>query len=181
MSKDLGEGLENIESELESLKTKDFRLFGIKMNAVSISAALTLVASLIGSLYGGFILYKDYMDMKEVVQNIDIEEIKAENTLVLTKLDDAIEYTRDIKKDLKDDIIRIEQINDSTSKRVKEVQMDIDSRLRELSDISRETEKDVRDTMRDTETRLEEDMRRLEKDLNEKILEALDNPLNDMK
>lgn len=181
MSKDLGEGLENIESELESLKTKDFRLFGIKMNAVSISAALTLVASLIGSLYGGFILYKDYMDMKEVVQNIDIEEIKAENTLVLTKLDDAIEYTRDIKKDLKDDIIRIEQINDSTSKRVKEVQMDIDSRLRELSDISRETEKDVRDTMRDTETRLEEDMRRLEKDLNEKLQEALDNPLNDIK
>lgn len=159
----------------------EFEFAGMTFRGGKMMIVLTALSTLGGGLWAGFEFYKDYMDMKEVVQNIDIEAIKAENTLVQTKLDDAIEYTRDIKKDLKDDIIRIEQINDATSKRVKEVQMDIDNRLRELSDISRETEKDVRDTMRDTETRLEEDMRRLEKDINEKLQEALDNPLNDMK
>ena len=46
--------------------------------------------------------------MKEIVQNIDIEEIQSANELQLQKLEDAIGYTQDIKDDLKKDITRLE-------------------------------------------------------------------------
>ena len=58
-----------------------------------------IVSALGGGLWGGFEFYKDYMDMKEIIQNIDIDAIQSENTLVQTKLDKAIDYTRDIKDD----------------------------------------------------------------------------------
>ena len=79
----------------------------------------------------------------------------------------------------KDDITRIERVTDSTSARMKDLQTDIDERLRQVSDLTRETEKDVRDTMRNVENRIEADMEKLESDLEEKLQKALDNPLAD--
>ena len=139
---------------------------------------LTALSTLGGALWGGFEFYKDYMDMKEIIQNIDIDEIAAANALQLQKLEDAIDYTRDIKNDLRQDILRVEGVAEDASRRVKETQRDIDDRLRVMENLNRETEKDVRDTMRATETRLEEDMRRLDKDLKETLQEALNNPLS---
>lgn len=178
MSVDLGDKLEDLDNNIESLKNKNFKVFGLSMTPTTIGAAFALVSAVIGSLYGAFEVYKDYMGMKEIIQEIDIEAIKAENALVQTKLDEAIDYTRDIKNSLKDDIIRIEKVTDETSGRMKDVQREIDSRLRELSDLSRETEKDVRDTMRNTEDRLDSKMEKLDKDLRQTLQEALDNPLS---
>ena len=42
----------------------------------------------------------------------------------------------------------------------------------------RESEKDVRDTMRETVNNVEADMGKLEDQLNERLQEALDNPLS---
>jgi len=140
---------------------------------------LTALSTLGGSAWAGFEFYKDYMDMREVVQNIDVGEIEARNNVIETKLDEAIDYTRDIKNSLKNDIIRIETITESTSNRVKSIQDDIDERLREVSDLNRETEKDVRDTMRETEDRIDLKMDKLDEDLRETLQKALDNPLSD--
>ena len=138
---------------------------------------VTALSTLGGATWGAFEFYKDYMDMKEIVQNIDVGEIKARNDVVETKLEEAIDYTRDIKNSLKDDIIRIERITESTSSRMKDVQDDIDQRLREVSDLSRETEKDVRDSLRDLEDRTEVKMEKLDKELRDTLQKALDNPL----
>jgi gas vesicle protein len=161
---------------------------GLKFTGGKMFALLTALSTLGGAAWGGFEVYKDYMDMKEIIANIDTDAIAARNDVIETKLDEAIEYTRDIKKDLKDDILRIEQINDNTTRRVKEIQTDVDNRIRNMEDLNRETEKDVRDvtstldkdvrqTMRETEERIETDMAKLESDLNQRIQEALDNPL----
>ena len=104
---------------------------GMKFNGGKLPILFAALSSLAGALWGGFEFYKDYMDMKEIVQNIDIQEIKAENALVTTKLDEAIEYTRDIKNSLKDDIIRTEKVTDDTSARMKNLERDIDVRMRE--------------------------------------------------
>jgi len=117
------------------------------------------------------------MDMKEIVENIDIQAIKADNALVVTKLEEAIDYTRDIKQGLKDDIIRMERVTDDTNRRMKVLQRDIDLRMRELSDLSRESEKDARDTMRETEDRIDTKMEKLDASLRKTLQEALDNPL----
>ena len=138
---------------------------------------LTALSGLGGATWATFEFYKDYMDMKEVVQNIDVGEIEARNDVIETQLAEAIDYTRDIKSGLKDDIIRIEKLTERTSNRMKTVHDDIDERLRQVSDISRETEKDVRDSLREVEDRLDDKMEKLDEELNDTLQEALDNPL----
>lgn len=175
--KDLGEGIEKFEEEVENLKNTKMKLFGITMTPTTIGALFALISSIIGGLYGAFQVYDDYMGMKEIIQEIDTDAISARNDLIETKLDEAIDYTRDIKNDLRQDILRAESTADDASRTVKDVQRDIDDRIRVMENLNRETEKDVRDTMRETENRIEDDMRRLESDLKETLQEALDNPL----
>ena len=179
---------------------------GGKMNVV-----LTALSTLGGGLWAGFEFYKDYMDMKEIVQNIDVDAIAAENEKVILTMDnqmirieEAIEYTRDIKSDLRADVMEMEQLverledkTDASEDRVKESQSAIETHLetirdemnqlrkdvtesiREVEALMRESEKDVRNTMRETEDRIDADMRQLDTDINQKLQEALDNPLND--
>ena len=172
---------------------------------------LTALSTLGGGLWAGFEFYKDYMDMKEIVQNIDVDAIAAENEKVILTMDnqmirieEAIEYTRDIKSDLRADVMEMEKLverledkTDASEDRVKESQSAIETHLetirdemnqlrkdvtesiREVEALMRESEKDVRNTMRETEDRIDADMRQLDTDINEKLQEALDNPLND--
>ena len=157
----------------------EFEFAGMTFKGGKAAIVFTALSTLGGALWAGFEFYKDYMDMREIVSNIDVDVIEARNAVIETKLDEAIEYTRDIKNSLKDDITRIERVSDNASTRVKDMQTEIDQRLREVSDLTRETEKDVRDTMREVENRIEADMEKLEEQLNDKLQKALDNPLAD--
>lgn len=157
----------------------EFEFAGMTFKGGKAAMVLTALSTLGGALWGGFEFYKDYMDMRELVANIDTGAIDARNSEIEIKLEEAIAYTRDIKNGLRDDITRIERVTDATSARVKDLQADIDDRLREVSELTRETEKDVRDTMRDVESRIETDMEKLETDLDDKLQKALDNPLAD--
>jgi len=194
--KDLGDELEKFEEGIENLKNKEFRLFGIKMTPMTISALIAGIGSIVGALYGGFLMYQKVEQAIEFVEQQEeyealIGSFEQRMEVIELKLEEGVDYTRDIKKDLKDDIIRIEQINDSTTRRVKEIQTDVDNRIRNMEDLNRETEKDVRDvssaldkdvraTMRETEDRLDEKMEKLDAQLNQKLQEALNNPLNNM-
>ena len=157
----------------------EFEFAGMTFKGGKMAVVLTALSTLGGASWAGFEFYKDYMDMREIVQNIDVSAIDARNDVIETKLDEAIDYTRDIKNSLKDDITRIERVSDNASSRVKDIQEDIDERLREVSNLTRETEKDVRDTMRDLEDRIDGKMDKLETDLEDKLQKALDNPLAD--
>ena len=91
---------------------------GLKFSGGKMFALLTALSTLGGAAWGGFEIYKDYMDMKEIIQEIDIDEISAANALQLQKLDDAIGYTQDIKDDLKLEIRRIEGLVETLEKDV---------------------------------------------------------------
>lgn len=156
----------------------EFEFGGMTFKGGKMFAVLTALSTAGGAMWGGFEFYKDYMDMKEIIQNIDIDAIQAANELQLQKLNDAIDYTRDIKDDLRGDILRVEAITEDTSRRMKDIQTDVDDRIRVMENLNRETEKDVRDTMRQTENRIDDDMRRLESELKQTLQEALDNPLS---
>ena len=151
---------------------------GVSFKGGKIAIILTALSTLGGASWGAFEFYADYMDMKEIVQNIDVGEIEARNDVIEAKLEEAIDYTRDIKNSLKDDILRIERVTENTSNRMKTVQDDIDHRLREVSDLSRETEKDVRDSLRDLEEGVDVKMERLDKELRDTLQKVLDNPLS---
>lgn len=177
---------------------------GIKVGGSKLLLLIPLLGTLGGGLWGGFEFYKDYIDMKEIIANIDTDAISARNDLIETKLGEAIDYTRDIKNDLRSDVMsmedlvdRIESKVDTAESRIKDsqnsieatlegvrdemniLQKDVTASIREVEANSRINEKDVRDTMRATETRIDEKMRLLERDLKEVLQEALDNPLAD--
>jgi septal ring factor EnvC (AmiA/AmiB activator) len=157
----------------------EFEFAGMTFRGGKAAVVLTALSTLGAGAWGAFEFYADYMEMKEIVQEIDVEMIEARNREIEIKLEEAIAYTRDIKETLRDDIDRIEVVTDRTSSRMKTTQDDIDEQLREVSDLSRETEKDVRDTMRTLEDRLEKKMNKLDADLRDILQKSLDNPLAD--
>ena len=87
----------------------EFEFAGTTFRGGKMFAILTALSTLGGGAWGGFEIYKDYMDMKEIIQNIDIGAIETANALQIQKLDDAIGYTVDIKDDLKADVTALEE------------------------------------------------------------------------
>jgi len=84
--KDLGEGLDKLDEEMENLKNKEFRILGIKVTAMTIGAALTVVSTAIGGLYGSFMVYTDYMDMKEQIMEYEAPDMSGiEQELAVTR------------------------------------------------------------------------------------------------
>ena len=157
----------------------EFEFAGMTFKGGKAAIVFTALSTLGGVSWAGFEFYKDYMDMREVVQNIDVGAIEARNAVIETKLDEAIEFTRDIKGSLRADIDRVERVTDKTSTRVKDIQDDIDERLRDMATLTRESEKDVRDTLREVENRIDQKMEDLDEDLRETLQKSLDNPLSD--
>ena len=162
----------------------EVEIAGAKIKGGKLMLLVPIISALGGGLWGGFEFYKDYMDMKEIIQEIDVNTITAQNTLTQTKLDEAIDYTRDIKNNLREDIMTVETHVDKIRNEVQnaidemnQLQKDTLASMREVEALNRETEKDVRDTMRETESRIEEAMTKLEERLSMRLQEALDNPL----
>jgi len=195
MSKDLGKGLE----EIENLKDKEFRLLGIKMTPTTIGAAVALIGSVIGALYAGFLMYQKV----EEVANLDVGAFEQRMEVIETKLDEAIDYTRDIKSGLRDDILSIEKQVDRMEDKVREseattrdiianaeerfenkrdaLQNDYDESANRLQESSQNRMDDldgkVDRNISDMEAKIERDMKDLEDRLNKKLQRALDNPL----
>jgi len=162
----------------------EVEIAGAKIKGGKLMLLVPIVSALGGGLWGGFEFYKDYMDMKEIIQEIDVDTITAQNTLTQTKLDEAIDYTRDIKNNLREDIMitesHVDKIRNEVQNAIDEMnqlQKDTLASMREVEALNRETEKDVRDTMRETESRIEEAMTKLEERISMRLQEALDNPL----
>ena len=131
---------------------------------------VTALSTLGGASWGAFEIYKDYMDMKEIIQNIDTTEIENRNKQIAQKLQDAIEYTRDIKNGLREDITRIERQVDRADQRTKENE----EKVRDMIDIANQRFENKRDQLAvDTDRKVKE----VEDRLNSKLQRALDNPL----
>ena len=140
-------------------------------------ALVTALSTLGGAAWGGFEIYKDYMDMKEIIQNIDTTEIENRNQQieirleeVMTQVNQAIDYSRSIKNDLRDDFNRMEKNVD----RVEDANREMEDKVKDMIDRASERFDTKRESLQ-TDTDLK--MNALEDRLNKKIQTALDNPL----
>ena len=158
VDKNLSDELEN----LESLKEKKFRIFGIKVSFVSVTTLLAIIGSIVGALYGGFLMYQKV----EEVAGLDVGAFEQRMDVIETKLEEAVDYTRDIKNDLKNDIIRIEKQSDKTEDIVKDTEDDVNARLRQI-------EKDVFDMIETAEGRFETKRDALQEDYDKKSTSLL--------
>ena len=150
----------------------EFEFAGMTFKGGKAAVVLTALSTLGGASWAVFEFYKDYMDMKEIVQNIDVDAIEARNTQIVQKLDDAIEYTRDIKSGLRDDILSIEKQAD----RVEDKARNMEEKVRDMIDKASERFETRRDSLISDNNR---ELKDLEKRLTDKIQKALDNPLAD--
>lgn len=148
----------------------EFEFGGMTFKGGKMAVVLTALSTLGGASWATFESYKDYMDMKEIVQNIDVDAIAARNDVMETKLDDAIEYTRDIKSGLRDDILRIEKQADRAEDKVRASE----EKVREMIDSASERFENKRDALSSDTSR---EMKELEDRLTKKLQRALDNPL----
>ena len=170
----------------------EFEFAGTTFRGGKMFMVLTALSTLGGAAWGGFEVYKDYMDMKEIIQNMDTDAINARMDVVNTKLDEAIDYTRDIKSGLRDDILAIEKQVDRMEDKIRESEQetrDIIANAEERFENKRDAlqndydEKANRlaernDSMRtDLEDKVDREITDLEKRLNDKLQRALDNPL----
>lgn len=188
VAKDLGEGIENFEQEVENLKNAKMKIFGFTMTPTTIGALFAIVSAVIGSLYGAFQVYNDYMGMKNVIENINVEAIQAENEKVILKLNEALlrieqgtEYTRDIKQGLREDLMHTEK----QVERMEDVLRRNENEMRKMVQNAEERFENKRDALqndydkkaaglRDT---TDQKIKDLENRLNSKLQRALDNPL----
>lgn len=150
----------------------EFEFGGMTFKGGKAAVMLTALSTLGGASWAAFEFYKDYTDMKEVVQNIDTDAIAARNVQIEQKLDDAIEYTRDIKTGLRDDILAIEKQADRAEDKVRTMENEV----REMIDKASERFETKRDQMREDS---DQEMEDLEERLEKKLQRALDNPLAD--
>ena len=164
-----------IASDIDGLADRQIKAGGMRLTAGSIMAIFAFLSTIVGGLYGGFVLYQKI----EAVAGLDIEAYQqsmnvmdAKITGISEKVEESVEYTRDIKNGLKDDILRIEQQTDR------------------IEDMVRESEDKVRSMIDDAEVRFENQrervrvsqsgsMKELEERLMDKLQRALDNPLAD--
>jgi len=168
----------------------EFEFGGMTFKGGKMFAVLTALSTAGGAMWGGFEFYKDYMDMKEIIQNIDIDEIAAANELQLQKLNDAIGYTEEIRKDLASDVERVEgtvraledQVN-RAEETVRTLRNDVYAKLDAFEERLRLTLKDNQDTMADMRNRISTNLENSEariKETQRSIEDTLDGIRNEM-
>lgn len=152
---------------------------GVTFKGGKMMVVLTVLSTLGGASWGAFEFYADYMSMKEIIQNIDTSAIEARNNEIEIKLDavqgsvgEAIDYSRSIKNDLRDDFNRMEGNVDRIEDQNREMQDDV----RDMIDKASERFDNKRESLQ-TDTELK--INALEDRLNKKIQNVLDNPLAD--
>jgi ABC-type transporter Mla subunit MlaD len=121
--------------------------------------AFTLVSSTLGGLYGAFEVYKDYQGMKKRITEYvapDLSELNKKMEITMQNSEKSVQYTQDIKNDLKNDIRRLEGVVETVERSSKQM-------AREATQAQKET---------DTE------LRQVRKEIDSKIQKALDNPLS---
>jgi mevalonate kinase len=164
-----------IASDIDGLADRQIKAGGMKLTAGSVMAIFAFMSTIVGGLYGGFVLYQKIeavagLDLEAYQQNMNVMDTKI--TGISEKVEESVEYTRDIKNGLKDDILRIEQQTD----RIEDMVRDNEDKVRSMIDDAEVRFENQRERVRVSQSG---SMKELEDRLMGKLQRALDNPLAD--
>jgi type II secretory pathway pseudopilin PulG len=162
-------------TNVESLADKEVKAGGVKLTASSVLAIIAFLSTVVGGLYGGFTLYQKIeevagLDLGAYQQQMDVMDAKVSG--ISEKVEESVEYTRDIKNGLKDDLLRIEQQTD----RIEDMVRDNEDKVRTMIDDAEIRFENQRERVRASQS---SEMKELEDRLVTKLQRALDNPLAD--
>lgn len=151
--KDINKKIDDLEAATKKYASKDtvISIGGYEFTPAKLMVAFTIVSSTLGGLYGAFEVYKDYQSMKKKIAEYvtpDLTEIHKKVELAQQNSEKSVQYTQDIKNDLKSDIRRLEKVVEQVERDSKQMSREVDN-----------------------------DIRQLRKEIDNKIQKALDNPL----
>jgi len=178
----------------------EFEIGGMTFRGGKMMILLTALSTAGGALWGGFEVYKDYMDMRERISEYEAPDLSGlqeqisvlgekmdgvlgEVTIMKESMNETADRVSDIKNDLRDDILRIEKIVDQVEDEVKETESDV----RQMIQNAEERFENKRDSLQNDydqakdrlQTNTERELKDLEDRLNKRLQRALDNPLAD--
>ena len=158
--KDVNAKVDELEAAAKKYASKDtvISIGGYEFTPAKLMVAFTIVSSTLGGLYGAFEVYKDYQGMKKRITEYvapDLSELNKKMEITMQNSEKSVQYTQDIKNDLKSDIRRLENTVDQVERSAKQTQ--------------RETVQDVNDVRKE--------LKQLDQAVDKKIQRALDNPL----
>ena len=164
-----------IASDIDGLADRQIKAGGMRLTAGSIMAIFAFLSTIVGGLYGGFVLYQKIeavagLDIEAYQQNMNVMDAKIVG--ISEKVEESVEYTRDIKNGLKDDILRIEQQTD----RIEDMVRESEDKVRSMIDAAEVRFENQRERVRVSQSG---SMKELEERLMDKLQRALDNPLAD--
>lgn len=171
---------------------------GVKFKGGKMMVLLTVLSTAGGALWAGFEFYKDYMDMREKIESYsapdlsgfdkklavlrqDMNNLKELEAIIKQSASDARDYARDIKNDLKDEIIRTEKLVEAVDRRTKTIQDDVRSAIDKENDRNNTLRDRINSRMDSLDDSLSSKMKALQEETNAKIRKALDNPLSNMR
>ena len=143
---------------------------GVKFRGGKIFVIITALSTLGGGLYGAFEFYKDYMDMKEAIQNYtapDLSGFDKRITVMESKIDDTLTVFKEEMEVVKSEVKLIGGVN-------RDLKLDMKTDIRRIEKIVEDTEQRVKEDSRE----FSQDMKSLRKELDENIKKALENPLS---
>ena len=150
--------LEKKIKEVEDLPNKQIKVKGFKFSGASIMALFALLSTIVGSMYGGFLLYQKV----EALASLDLGDISSQMKKTSADVMRIEEHANAIKIELKKDMtdLRNSQWN---------LESKVDGKLQSV---------DTKLTNYDTKLdRFEIKVEKTKTDMEERIQQSLDNPL----
>ena len=146
---------------------------GVSFRGGKMLGMIVALSTLVGTLYGGFEIYKRYIDMEEKINSFVAPD--------LSDFDKRIELIQQEVSMLQQEMgMILEEVN-LVASTAKELKDDLKSDVRQLETDSRHTESMVDNIKNKTREELrlfEESIKEIENELDLKINKALNNPLS---
>ena len=175
----------------------EVEIAGAKIRGGKLLLILPILGTLGGGLWGGFEFYKDYINMREKIEEYSAPDLSGFDKKLavlradmdaLQKIEQVIEdsaiQTRDeartIKVDLKREIIRTEKLVESVERRVKGIQDDTRKMIDKENDRNDKLRERIQNRVDSLDDSLNAKMKQLEEDINNRVKKALNNPLSKM-
>ena len=151
--KDVNKKVDDLEAAAKRYMSKDtvISIGGYEFTPAKLMVAATIISSTLGALYGAFEVYKDYQGMKEKIAKYvapDLSDLHKKMEITMQNSEKSVQYTQDIKNDLKQDIRRLEKVVEQVERDGKQLNREVD-----------------------------QDLRQMRKEVDQKIQKAMDNPL----
>lgn len=171
ISKDGSVDLNAKVDEIQKLTDKNtvWTIAGYSFTPAKLMILGTILSGALGGLYGSFEVYKDYMDMKKKIAMYvapDLSDLYKKMELAQQNAEKSVQYTQDIKNDLKQDIRRVESVAEGVERSSKQSARESELAVR-----------DVQQELRRNSKETDQSIKQIQREVDVKIQKALDNPL----